>query len=245
MTVCVGATLLVTVVSFQAGSVRRGIVGLARLLKLLADVLVPVTALLVGYRAIVGERESGSIKLLLSLPHERRAVVVGKLVGRSLVVAAAVGAGFGLATAVVLVFVPAVVPTFLGVTLLTMLFATSFVAVAVGLSAASGSARRAATGAFGVFVLSNIVWQRLPALYAVATGGSGGTPAWVYFLQRLSPSGAYNGAFTLFSGSESLQASFGGAVPVYLSWWVAVAVLLVWIVLPTWYGSRRFEAADL
>lgn len=243
--VTTGTSLVLTLFSIQSASAADSIVGIARLLKLLAGVLVPVTAVLVGYRAVVGERETGSIKLLLSLPHERRAVVLGKLVGRAAVVSVAVVAGFGLSTAVVAVFAPTTLPIFLGVTLLTVLFAVAFVAIAVGLSAATGSARRAAAGAFGAFVVSDIVWQRVPGIYNVLSGGSGPTPAWIYFVQRLSPSGAYNGAFSVVGGSSSLQASLGGPVPPYLTWWAAVLVLVGWIVLPTWLGYRRFERADL
>jgi ABC-2 type transport system permease protein len=243
--VTTGSSLLVTLLSVRSGSAAESIVGLTRLLKLLAGVLVPMTAVLVGYRAIVGERETGSIKLLLSLPHERRAVVLGKLVGRSLVVAVAVLAGFGLSTALAVVFAPSAFPVFVGVTVVTLLFAVAFVAIAVGLSAASGSARRAATGAFGAFVVSNILWQRIPGIYGAVTGSGGATPAWIYFIQRLSPSGAYNGAYTLFAGTRSLEAAIGGPVPPYLSWWAAVAILVGWVVLPTWLGYRRFERADL
>jgi len=239
----VAAALVYALVALQSSASSQSIARLAGLLHLIAGVLVPVTALLTGYRAIVGERETGSIKLLLSLPHERRNVVIGKLVGRSLVVAVAVAAGFGLATAVAAVFSPASLPVFVGVTAATILFAVAFVAIAVGLSAASGSARRAATGAFGAFVLFDIVWQRIPGLYSAAAGGQ--PPAWVLFLQRLSPNGAYSGVYTLFGGTESVSATLGGPVPVYLSWWVAALILVAWIVLPTWIGYRRFAAADL
>ncbi|WP_246984971.1 ABC transporter permease subunit [Halorientalis marina] len=239
----VAAALVYALVTLRTRASPDSIVRLAGLLHLIAGVLVPVTALLTGYRAIVGERESGSIKLLLSLPHERRNVVIGKLVGRSLVVAVAIAAGFGIATLVAAVFSPASLPIFLGFTAVTVLFAVAFVAIAVGLSAASGSARRAATGAFGAFVLFDLVWQRIPGLYTAAAGAR--PPAWVYFLQRLSPNGAYSGVFTLFEGTESLRATLGGSVPVYLSWWVAALILVAWIVLPTWVGYRRFAAADL
>lgn len=51
---------------------------------------------MLGYRAIVGERESGSLKFLLGLPHTRRDVILGKLIGRVSTVTVAVLVGFAI-----------------------------------------------------------------------------------------------------------------------------------------------------
>ena len=49
--------------------------------------LVTIVVLFVGYAAVTKEKESGSLKLLLSLPFTRRDVIVGKVLGRSAVAA--------------------------------------------------------------------------------------------------------------------------------------------------------------
>jgi ABC-2 type transport system permease protein len=53
----------------------------------------PIVGVVVGYNAVSGGRESGSLKLLLSLPHSRADVVFGKVVGRGAALSLAVFAG--------------------------------------------------------------------------------------------------------------------------------------------------------
>jgi len=62
-------------------------------------VFVPAIALVAAYLAIAGERESGSIKHLLSTPVSRRDVVVGKYLSRTMIVGASLLLGFVLAAA--------------------------------------------------------------------------------------------------------------------------------------------------
>lgn len=56
--------------------------------------LLPIVGTMVGYKAIVGERESGSLKFLLGLPHTRLNVVFGKLLGRAGLITVAIIIGF-------------------------------------------------------------------------------------------------------------------------------------------------------
>lgn len=60
-------------------------------------VVLPVVAIVAGYLAIAGERESGTITLRLGLPDSRLAVVAGKLVSRGATVALGFGVAFGIA----------------------------------------------------------------------------------------------------------------------------------------------------
>ncbi|MDZ7850465.1 MAG: ABC transporter permease subunit [Halodesulfurarchaeum sp.] len=61
-----------------------------------AAMLVPIMALIAGYLAIAGERESGSLKILLGLPPSRGEVLAGKFLGRAAVVGIGVAAGFAI-----------------------------------------------------------------------------------------------------------------------------------------------------
>lgn len=213
--------------------------------------LVPLVALLVGYSAIAGERESGSIKLLLSLPHQRRDVVFGKLVGRTLVVATAVVAGFGATALVGLVLFGSLAPVaLLGYSGLTVAFAAAYVSIAVGFSAVTPSSSRAAAGAVGAFALFSFVWEGLPRAVHFVLEGSiaptpGATPAWYSLLSRLSPNNAYDGALELVTTGSGQVPAAGGSTTVFASWWFGLLVLCVWIVGPALLGYVRFEAADL
>jgi len=48
----------------------------------IVTLFLPLVAIFAGYAAISKERTSGSLKLLLSLPHPRKDVIIGKVVGR-------------------------------------------------------------------------------------------------------------------------------------------------------------------
>ena len=58
--------------------------------------LIPLIALLLGFDAIVGERERGSLDLLLSMPITRLELLLGKFLGLAAALAFSTVAGFGL-----------------------------------------------------------------------------------------------------------------------------------------------------
>ena len=84
------------------GSAQQGEVGfhgieltIASLVSLVIY-LVPLIALILGYDAIVGEKERGSLDLLLSMPITRLELLLGKFTGLSAALASSTLAGFGL-----------------------------------------------------------------------------------------------------------------------------------------------------
>lgn len=254
----VGAAFLFAVLGSQTSgrslsqsANRNTMLNLVLFLRAPVSWLVPITALLGGYKAIAGERESGSIKLLLSLPHRRRDVVFGKVVGRSTVVSGAVAAGFGAALVVGLVLYSSFsLLVFLTFTLLTIAYATAFTSIAVGFSAFTPSTSRAAAGAIGTFALFKFVWGAIPgAIHLLVTGSAfpkpGEYPTWFLLVKRLSPGGAYEGVLTAIRPGDRVARLLGGAPPFYLEPWFAAVVLGLWIILPTWIGYRRFVASDL
>lgn len=92
-----------------AGGAQQGAVGLRSLeftvtsLVSLVIYLVPLIALLLGFDAIVGERERGSLDLLLAYPITRGELLLGKYLGLSLALALAMLAGLA-AVGVMLVY---------------------------------------------------------------------------------------------------------------------------------------------
>lgn len=214
-----------------------------------ARALVPLVALLVGYRALAGERESGTLKLLLGLPHSRRDVLYGKLVARCAVLFLPLVASFTLAVVLIVLqsgqFSLAPYVLFAGA---TVLLGVVFVAIAVGLSGTATTGRRAGVLAVGAFALFELFWGVIVNLVAYfKTGTSMMTfplPAWAYFVRRLSPTGAYEGLLRT-SISPTLRLASGGSPPVYLSPWVSLGVLLFWGTVPLVLGYWRFENADI
>jgi ABC-2 type transport system permease protein len=245
--------------------------GLINLLSGSAGLLVPIIALLAGHKAIVGERESGSLKLLLSLPHSRAEAVFGKLLGRTVVVSGSILIGFLVATVLGVSLADQFdAVDFLAFTGITILLALAYVSIALGLSAATSSASRAIGLAVGFWLVFEFLWGFLAAgllwafndfsLDGIVDGGVEGQ----YFLfTRLSPSTAYGTAVATLSEGQSLIQQLnviglfpvagpgdsplpgGEPVPFYLEDWFALVILAVWVIVPVVFGYLRFESTDL
>ena len=237
---------------------------------MLAQLFVPGIALVAGYMAIVGERRSGSLRVLLSYPFSRFDVVVGKLVGRALVTGTALAVGFAVASVLVVARYGAPsVATFAGFVATGTLLGLSFTGLAVGGSAAASNRGRAMALTIGPFVGAVFFWKPIVVgLHYAITGSLPGlqADAWYFFLKRLNPLEAYRvvtGAVlderidpvpnlpledvpeTTPAAQLELASRLGGEVPFYLQDWVSVVVLLAWGAIPVVVGYRRFERSDL
>jgi ABC-2 type transport system permease protein len=222
---------------------------------------VPLVAIVVGYKSIAGERELGSIKLLLSQPTTRREVFVGKVLGRGLVLATglAVGIVVGLLFGAILIGsidLYALI-AFVG---LTLLFVAVYAVIMVSISAMTGSTTKATTYAIGFFVLFELVWDVVPlAIVYVVEGFSipSEFPDWVYIVTQVSPSTAYSsGLLALLpdlaeslgenTGDDAVAGDAGtGPEPFYQTPELGLVMLALWLVVPLFVGYYRFARADL
>ena len=259
------SALLVALVSVVVYVVRPGEGGTLTTGQLLGSIfvkdalvttLVPLIALVASYNAVVGERASGSLKLLLSLPHSRADVVFGKLVGRTAAIAVPIAVGFVL-PAVIAAIGPLrlQVGVFFGYVLLTILLAAAFVAVAVGFSAAVASHRIAIAGAFALYFLFVPLWGAVQfplRLYL----GMGGGPSWLplsgqevlRLLRLLNPTGSFKIASGEFVNGALFAAGAAGSGAGRYGTWMEVAafgMLAAWLLVPPLLGLWRFERADL
>ncbi|QCC51570.1 ABC transporter permease subunit [Halapricum salinum] len=225
-------------------------VGLMTFLAAPIALFVAVASLVVAYKSVAGEAESGSGKLLLGLPHTRRDVVLGKVVGRSLVLAVPVLVG--LVAMLAIVFVGEVTfsaADYVLFGLVTMLFVLVYMAFFVGISASTTSTARAATLSVLALVILEFAWDVVPiGAWFVANGfvvppglfSGAAMPDWVAFLANMPPSSAY-----LNSVGGVLTGSMSGAGPWYLSQWFSLVVLAVWGIVPLVVGYLRYNRADL
>jgi len=225
-----------------------------------AALLIPITGLVISYKSIAGEVESGSAKLLLSLPHSRRDTVIGKVLGRSAVLAVSILAGLVLALIVIVALYDEFDPVvYLVFSIFTLLFGLVYIAIGVGISATSQDSGRAMILVTGFYVLFEIIWGFVPnGVYYLLNGkfspeyiqtpGGGvilDAPGWFFFLQRLSPSAAFNNATRAFTDSTFTIAPALDPTPFYLSEWASVAVLLFWLLAVPAVGTYLFNRADL
>jgi ABC-2 type transport system permease protein len=227
-----------------------------------AGIFVPITAIIASYLAIAGERESGQLNVLLSLPPSRLEVVVGKFLGRSAVVLLATVIAFLVGTVVSIPLYDGFpVGPFLTSMVLTALLGLAFVGLSIGISANATTRARAMAPAIGVgIVFATGIWGGLVdginfvAEEAFDTSLDADT---VDLIQILSPRGAYERLFStivqpelLVNLSEQQAKEVGiipelGDAPFYLQNWFVFLLLLAWIVLPVAVGYLRFERADL
>ncbi len=244
-------------------------------LNILAEVnafFVPVIAIVIAYAAIAGERDSGTLKLLLSLPHSRLDVVIGKVLGRGAVVALPVLVGFIVAAGIFLV-----TPVDFGFTnyalfaLLTALLAVVYVGIAIGFSAAARSARRAMIGTVGIYVLFTLLWNRFASglinlLSEYADMGGESLVGLHILIKVLNPSQAYKTLTIRLVTDTATQArvslvggggiqgqlnrqmyaqALGDSLPVYLTDPAVFLLMVLWLVTLPAVGYYIFNEADL
>jgi len=235
-------------------------------------IIVPLTAVVVTYAAITRERESGTVKLLLSLPHSRADVVAGKLAGRSAVIVAPVLLGFLIS---ILLLIPGSSAldwaTYVQFALLTALLGVVFVGLAVGISAAAAADRQAILGSGGAFVLFWFGWGFLTSRFvdgAISLLGDAGVDVAtatryevLLFLKLLNPIQAYKTLvdslfmsalrartqlFGFFLGVDPrAQEALGPSLSFIYGDAFAVLYMLVWLVVPLALGLLVFQDADL
>lgn len=222
--------------------------GLYFFLGQISTVFIAISALVLSYRAIAGESESGSVKLLLGLPHTRLDVFLGKVLGRSAVmfVGLVVGllATFGIATALVDGITAAGFGLFV---LVTLVFGLVYVTLFVSISASTTSTSRAATVAIGLFVVLELFWDVIVFAVAYVANGfaappDGVMPTWVLALNGFEPSMAYGNAV-----GWVINWTTGAPldVPFFQQVWFALAVLALWALIPAVLGYTRYNRADL
>ncbi len=240
------AVLYAQIDALSEGATEVTSIGLLGFLAAPASLFVSIAGVVICYRSVAGESESGTGKLLLSLPNSRRDVVLGKLVGRTAVLAVPLAMGFVVSILVVLgLYESFDAVRYLVFVVVTLLFALAYVGLVVGISATTTSTGRASALAVGAWFLFEMLWGALTtgAIYVVS-GFSFPTeqPDWGLFLNSLPPSSAYSNAATGFLGG-----SIGGEgpTPFFLESWFSVLVLVAWVVVPVGLGYLRYRSLDL
>lgn len=211
----------------------------------LAVVTLPIVALILAKGAITGERESGSIRALLSLPPSRRDILLGKFIGRTALMLVATVVG-GIATGLVVMLVFGTGLEFLALFIVFLgLMGVAFVAIGIGISAASASDSRATVFAVGIYILFVTLWNLIQggiieAATALGLVTAGGEPAWLQFIGMVPPNQAAMAAYqSAVSGGPVFAAD------PFTSVWFPVLVLLGWIVISIGGGYTQFRDADI
>jgi Cu-processing system permease protein len=230
------------------GAAQQGEVGLHNIQVTIASLvslviyLIPLIALILGYDAIVGERERGSLDLLLSMPITRLELLLGKFLGLAGALASATIAGFGLVGLMLTYQIgTGVIYHYGGFMLSAILLGMVFLSLAVMLSVMSMDRARASGAAIGIWFLFVLVYDLTLLGVLVLSGGSFGEELFPLLL-LLNPADIFR-ILNIFS-MEDIKVFYGLATvfPASLSNpWLLGSMMMAWIVLPLTVALWRFK----
>lgn len=221
----------------------------------LTVLVLPLVAIAGSYLAVAGERESNTVKFLLSRPTSRRSVVLGKFLSRGLMMTAALLLAILVGVGLVAVLYPTMdllaMGTFGG---LTLLLVGAYVSVAVAISSVAATRARAIAGAIAFYFVTDIlsvvngfgIESGLRWLLGDVLGFGLGDQAYQGLVAGLSPAAAYlNSTLTLFSPENFELLETSGELPIYLEPWFMIVILSVWIVVPLALAAVSFERVEI
>ncbi|MCY0886350.1 MAG: ABC transporter permease subunit [Firmicutes bacterium] len=199
---------------------------------------IPMMALTMGYDSVCGEREQGTLGLILSYPVARWQLWVGKYLGTGAALLMTL-LGTYLLTGAIMLMDPVIPPLEWG-SLWPLVFsslglALAFLAIAMGLSTIVTQRAHAISGAVLVWMVSVFIWD-LGLMGAVMTLENQGWPAailngWITAAMLLNPVDTFR-AFNLAAMPQlsvlagSVHGSVGaGAYLLALALWVGVPII--------------------
>ncbi|MFO8132927.1 MAG: DUF6297 family protein [Thermoplasmatota archaeon] len=213
--------------------------------------LIPIIGLMLGYAAIVGERESGSLQLLLSYPVHRYEVLAGKFLGLSSVLAFASFIGFGVSGIVIGLNVSGMHWGEYGI-FIAASFLIGFAYIALSLCFSAVLQKRSTALGMSVLLwfLFAIIWNTVLLVVLVATknidmtpGAEFVAPTWYHVAALVNPVTAYQTLVAVNIGPVS--ANIAGDLPSFYSTPVTLAVLLAWIAVPLLAAFAVFRRKDV
>ncbi len=204
--------------------------------------LIPLIALVLGFDAIVGERERGSLDLLLSMPITRLELLLGKYLGLAAALTFSTVAGFGLVAIVLSARLDLnALYHYFGFMLSSVLLGCAFLSLAVMLSVFATDRTRASGMAIATWFFFVLVFDLLLLGALVVTGGQWGGEILPYLLMA-NPADVFR-ILNIFS-LDDVRTLYGLATVFPSSLanpWLLGLVMLAWIVVPLGIASWRFR----
>lgn len=218
----------------------------------LVQFLIPIIGLMLGYAAIIGEIEKGSMSSLLSLPADRLEILLGKFFGLGGILSFTTFIGFGVAGIIIAANVSGVnyadYLIFIGSTILLGLV---FLSLALFFSTLFKKRSTAMGGAILLWFLFNMI---LPIVFigvmvaniSFESIASGGFPDWYFTLELFNPLSVYSALISLNVGPVStMQGVLSISYPSFYSSGLMVLILIAWIVVSLILAFWRFDKGDI
>ncbi len=219
----------------------------------IVQLLVPIIALMLGYAAIVGEIEKGSMNIMISLPVNRLQIVLGKLLGLGGVLSFTILVGFGIAGIVISLMVPDVsYIEYLIFIVATILVGLVYLAVAFFFSTIFKKRSTALGGAIFLWFFFNMILPII--LIGIAWGGaaltdivSGVVPDWYFLIDLINPMSVYTALVFLNVGGGIPSAGTTPQLqyPEFYSSWLMMLILCIWIIAFSALSYWRFSKKDI
>jgi Cu-processing system permease protein len=230
------------------GSAQQGAVGFRSIEVTIASLvslviyLIPLIALVLGFDAIVGERERGSLDLLLSMPITRLELLLGKYLGLAGALTFSTIAGFGLVGLVLSSQLDLnALFHYFGFMISSVLLGCAFLSLAVMLSVFAADRTRASGLAIAMWFFFVLIFDLLLLGVLVVTAGQWGGEALPYML-LLNPADVFR-ILNIFS-LEDVRTLYGLATvfpPALAQPWLLGLVMAGWIVVPLAIAAWRFR----
>ncbi|MCJ2532235.1 MAG: ABC transporter permease, partial [Candidatus Thermoplasmatota archaeon] len=251
--------ILTLVISFFGAAQTGGGIGFQGLFETVAGmtaistILIPILGLMLSYAAVVGEKERGSILLLLSMPITRLETILGKFLGLGAVMLVAVLSGLGIGGIVIMAFTGTEGwENFIVFLLGAIVFALAF--LSVGLLLSSVTKRRSLAMGLAVFLwfFFAFIFDLILLGIFVATGGSflpiPGQPLvfpdWVYVAQLANPVQAFS-SFAVRAFGVGFAFGFPIELPDFVSIGTTGLSMALWALVPLGLAAWRFRGQDL
>lgn len=235
--------LLTLVVSYfgtssSGGSGWKDIEDTIAIMMSIVTFLLPIIGLMLGYASIVGERERGSLSLMLSYPVLRHEVIIGKFVGLSTVLSLATAIGFSISGVIIGLNVEGVHWAEYGIFIVAS-FLLGFVYIALAIMFSSILTKRSTALGASVFLwfLFAIIWGIVligilatqHSLSEISQGDWTG-PTWYYLASIFNPNTAFQILVAL--SIAPVAADIAGDLPSFYSTPITLLILLLWVVIP-------------
>ncbi|KYK20696.1 hypothetical protein AYK25_08640 [Thermoplasmatales archaeon SM1-50] len=221
----------------------------------LGSFLISIVAFMLGYAAIIGEIERGSMSALLSLSTTRFEITVGKLLGLGAVLCTTILIGFGVAGLIIGLNVPNVdfieYLVFIGI---TMIFGLVFLSLSLFFSTVFSKRSTALGGAIFLWFLFNIILPIILVGILATTIDFSTTlmdttlviPDWYHMANLFNPISVYSSLITMTIGP--VQSNIDAGLIENPAWYtpsLLLGVLLAWIFVFFALAIWRFHLKDI
>lgn len=214
----------------------------------LVQLLIPIIALMLGYSAINGEIEKGSMSSLLSLPVTRLEILLGKFIGLGSLLAITIIIGFGFAGIVIGLNVPDVdYVSYIFFIMATVLLGLVFLAIALFLSSLFKKRSGAMGSAIFIWFLFNII---LPIVFIgilVANSDlmdiTNNVPDWYHIINLFNPLQVYTNLINLGTGLSTDTIPI--VIPEYYSTYLMAIILASWTIFFMFISYLKFNRRDI